>query len=80
MMWKDETKKGVVVSSTATIGPFKLVVHHYIGCPPELWFATCYGLFTQNELKGSDLAESKIRAMALLKILLAQAIREIEAA
>lgn len=77
MKWNDEIRRGVVEASTIKIGAFKLVVHHYIGYPPELWMATCHDLFSQKEMPGLNLEESKTKAVSILKNILEKSLNEI---
>lgn len=75
--WKDEKVRydsDEIRSSTAKIGPFKLTIHRYVGCPPDVWFATCHGLFVQATMDSKDLAEAKGQAVKEVRLILEDAL------
>ncbi|MDY7037852.1 MAG: hypothetical protein SV375_17030 [Thermodesulfobacteriota bacterium] len=76
MKWQDEQRNGKITASTRRIGPFKLSVHHYIGCG-DAWFMSCYGIFDKHELGEISLNDAKVMATARLQIKLEEAIKEI---
>lgn len=61
--WADSHKKD---SSRLIVGAFRLMVHHYIGYPPEQFLASCHGVFERKELKSITLDEAKTEAANLL--------------
>lgn len=78
--WKDRTKgsyEGVVVSSEAGFGEFRLIVHRHIYFPVDMWLASCPGLFDTDELVSKDLNEAKCQATTKLQLILEQAIKDI---
>lgn len=62
----------------ANIGQFRLKVHHNIYYPPEVWLASCNGLFSQVELKSQDAYEAKLQAVSILQMILKTALEDIE--
>ena len=67
MKWKNERRGGEIIGADVKIGPFRLSVHHYIGCG-ETWFVSCYGVFDKTELLGEiSMDEAKVMAVAKLQ-------------
>lgn len=53
-------------SWTLEVGRFRLVVFRHRGIDPDLWFATCHGLFDTRELQRRDVGEAKEEALEML--------------
>jgi hypothetical protein len=68
-----ETKK-TPKAWRACFGEFKLYVHHHNHYPPEVWLATCDGVFEQSEMTSIDIDEAKLQAMAKLQGILKEAL------
>jgi len=71
VQWEDTHKTGGAASK---VGEFRLVVHHYVGFPPEQYLASCHGVFENKELKSKVLNEAKIEAEEILRFYLQRAI------
>ena len=56
------------------VGPFEVKIHHHIHYPPEVWLATCNGVFEQLEMTSIDVDEAKCQAMAKLQGILKEAL------
>lgn len=75
--WKDKkNRSGDVESSEIRLGVFRLIVHRYVGYPPDMWLATCYGVFDKTEMKSKDIDEAKCQAKAKLQCLFLNAISD----
>jgi hypothetical protein len=80
MPWKDKKKRynsDEIESSEINLGHFRLSVHRHISCPPDVWLASCLGLYSQIELASKDLSEAKRQAIAKVQKILEEAIKAI---
>jgi hypothetical protein len=83
LIWKDDYKKSAngepAGSELGTKSGMRVVVHHYIGYPPEQWLATTYGpnLFDRLELKAKTLAEAKLETLATARTVLQTKLKEL---
>lgn len=79
--WKDKFRRPgdeEPEGSEIKFGCFRLCVHHYFGCPKEMWFGSCYpDVFSQVELKSTILGEAKSQAKAMLQAKLEEAYKAI---
>ncbi len=47
---------------------FKVIIHHMIYSPPEVWFMSCHSLnLTQRQLKSTSAADAQAEAIKLCK-------------
>lgn len=78
--WKDKKKRydsDEIESSEINLGRFRLSVHRHIYRPPDVWLASCTGLFSQIELASKDLSEAKCQAKAKVQVILEDAIKAV---
>jgi hypothetical protein len=71
MKWEEDKdyRTGKVRGTEARVGPLRIVVHHYIGYPPERWFVSAHGLrdIDRRELQARDLDAAKAEAIEVVR-------------
>jgi uncharacterized protein YueI len=79
MKWTDKKNKdGMIVSSEAVAEPFRLVIHHYMGCGDTWYFSTYLGPYEQRELDSVRLDDAKQEAVKLFTAQLEAALYKLE--
>ena len=79
MIWKDVTsisqdaKHGPSVYETQ-LGRFRLVVHRHIHYPANVWLASCESVINKCELVARDIEDAKREAVAMLRMILTNAL------
>jgi len=74
MEWEKRMHRGVVTSSIAKIGSFRLSVHHFIDCG-DTWFMSCYGIFDRVTLGEMPLEYAQTMAVARLQLKFEEAVK-----
>jgi hypothetical protein len=80
--WKDRSKVCAapeIVESEIRLGIFRLTVHRHIHHEPDVWLASCCGLFDQAVLESKDLSEAKCQAASKVRMILEAALKNIDA-
>lgn len=81
MKWKDSYrsyKDKTINESELKLSRFRFVIHRHIDYPKDVWLSSCYGLFTQRELKNKDLDKAKIEAVNIVKKILNKTLSELK--
>ena len=79
MIWKNVTtisqdaKHGPSVFETR-LGRFRLCVHRHIHYPDNVWLASCDGVLNKCELVARDIEVAKREAVAMLRMILTNAL------
>lgn len=72
--WKDDHDGR---ASEIDFRSVRLVVHHYVGYPPDLWLLSVYGLREKVPLQSKTLVLAKVEALAWLRGYLSYLLRDV---
>lgn len=75
--WKDKIKASELYEADLFFGEFRLTIHRHVYHPPNVWLASCHGLFSQSVLKSIDPEDAKIEAVKLVRAVLEHALEDI---
>lgn len=71
--WEDDYDgKG----SEALFENFRVVVHHHIHYPPDVWLMSVYGIREKVPLKSKTLAEAKTEVLEWFQLMLAETLQD----
>lgn len=65
--WQKELREGKIAAMTLTVLRWRILVHHYVGYPPELWMVTCHPFVDKKELQNTDLEKACDEALRFVQ-------------